>query len=74
MTSRAGSRVAARNPAAAISRMQSTLGSTSNGGVPFAVAAGAGWGAYIVCGAVAGKHTAGHDGLASAMGLGALLA
>ncbi|WP_246350946.1 EamA family transporter [Nocardia barduliensis] len=43
-------------------------------GVLFAVAAGAGWGAYIACGAIVGRHTAGHDGLALAMGLGGLLA
>ncbi|MEU2032302.1 EamA family transporter [Nocardia amamiensis] len=43
-------------------------------GVLFAVAAGAGWGAYIACSAVVGRHTAGHDGLALAMGFGGLLA
>jgi inner membrane transporter RhtA len=43
-------------------------------GVLFAVAAGVGWGAYIACSAVVGRHTAGHDGLAIAMGLGGLLA
>ncbi|MGK8512983.1 EamA family transporter [Nocardia asiatica] len=49
-------------------------GPVSWSGVLFAVAAGAGWGAYIACGAVVGRHTAGHDGLALAMGLGGLLA
>ncbi|MFE7741322.1 DMT family transporter [Nocardia sp. NPDC057455] len=49
-------------------------GPVSCGGVLFAVAAGVGWGAYIACGAVVGRHTAGHDGLALAMGLGGLLA
>ncbi|WP_067467002.1 EamA family transporter [Nocardia amamiensis] len=49
-------------------------GPLSWSGVLFAVAAGAGWGAYIACSAVVGKHTAGHDGLALAMGFGGLLA
>ncbi len=49
-------------------------GPVSWSGVLFAVAAGAGWGAYIACGAVVGRHTAGHDGLALSMGLGGLLA
>ncbi|MET9027191.1 EamA family transporter [Nocardia sp. NPDC004168] len=49
-------------------------GPVSWSGVLFAAAAGAGWGAYITCSAVVGRHTAGHDGLALAMGLGGLLA
>ncbi|UAK30730.1 EamA family transporter [Nocardia asteroides] len=49
-------------------------GPVSWAGVLFAVAAGVGWGAYIACSAVVGRHTAGHDGLAIAMGLGGLLA
>ncbi|MCP2319604.1 inner membrane transporter RhtA [Nocardia amikacinitolerans] len=43
-------------------------------GVLFALLAGAGWGAYIACGAVVGRHTAGHDGLALAMAFGGALA
>ncbi|WP_330230730.1 EamA family transporter [Nocardia sp. NBC_00508] len=43
-------------------------------GVLFAMAAGVGWAAYIACSAVVGRHTSGHDGLALAMGFGALLA
>ncbi len=42
-------------------------------GVLFALLAGAGWGAYIACGAVVGQHTAGHDGLALAMAFGGVL-
>ncbi|MET9030799.1 EamA family transporter [Nocardia sp. NPDC004168] len=49
-------------------------GPVSWSGVLFAVVAGAGWGAYIVCSAVVGKHTDGHDGLALAMGFSGLLA
>lgn len=36
-------------------------------GVLFALLGGAGWGAYIACSSVVGRHTAGHDGLALAM-------
>ncbi|MEV6275281.1 EamA family transporter [Nocardia sp. NPDC051832] len=43
-------------------------------GVAFAVGAGICWGAYIACGAVVGKRTTGHDGLALSMACGGLLA
>ncbi|MFC9897484.1 EamA family transporter [Nocardia sp. NPDC127579] len=43
-------------------------------GVLFAIGSGACWGSYIACGALVGKHTEGHDGLAWAMACGGLLA
>ncbi|WP_280248666.1 EamA family transporter [Nocardia abscessus] len=49
-------------------------GPVSWSGVLFAAVAGAGWGAYIVSSAVVGRHTAGNDGLALAMGVSGLLA
>ncbi|MEU7768667.1 EamA family transporter [Nocardia sp. NPDC049190] len=49
-------------------------GPVSWSGVLFAAVAGAGWGAYIACSAVVGRHTAGNDGLALAMGFSGLLA
>lgn len=49
-------------------------GPVSWSGVLFAAASGAGWAAYIVCSAAVGRHTAGNDGLALAMGFSALLA
>ncbi|WP_433524109.1 EamA family transporter [Nocardia pseudovaccinii] len=53
--------------------MMKTGGSVSWTGVLFAIAAGAGWGAYITCSEVVGRHTSGHDGLALAMAFGGLL-
>ncbi|MFI7664335.1 EamA family transporter [Nocardia sp. NPDC049526] len=53
--------------------MVKTGGPVSWTGVLFAIAAGAGWGAYIACSEVVGRHTSGHDGLALAMAFGGLL-
>ncbi|MBF6179745.1 EamA family transporter [Nocardia otitidiscaviarum] len=49
-------------------------GPVSWSGIGFAMLAGVGWGSYIACSSVLGNRTSGGDGLALAMGFGALLA